>query len=341
MPVHTPVIEELDVATASDADLRALNAVDNALEQEAHPGDPVKPDPQGVLDIRCWPSYRRERRWVVREDDRIVATGATVVEEVLDNRHLAEIDIRVVPDARRRGLASALLPDLVATARAWGRTSLYAEVRVGGPGERLATRLGAKQAMVARRSRCVVSELDRDLLTGWVTDAPARAPAYELVRWEGPVPDDLLEAYVDLLHVMNDAPTDDLDVEDEQMTPERLRVFEAGMLAKGRDLRTAVIRHRPTGELVGLTEVQLNRLWPATAYQGNTAVAPAHRGRSLGRWLKAAMALHLLDEQPDLQQLFTWNAASNGPMLDINVAMGFRPYEEWGVWQVQAAAIPF
>ena len=340
MPVRSPAIEELDLATAGDADVLAVHALETALEQEAHPGDPIKPDSQAIPDLRHWPSYRRERRWVVRDGGRIVACGAVAVEDVLDNQHLAEIDLRVHPDVRRRGLAAALLPHLVATAQAWGRTSLYAESRLGHPGEELARRLGARRGMVARRSRCLAADIDRDLLAGWVADAARRAPEYELVWWDGACPDDLLEPYVDLLAVMNDAPIDDLDIEDEQMTPDRLRDFEAGFLAKGRDFRVAVVRHRPTGQLVGLTEVHVNRHWPATVHQGNTGVVPEHRGRSLGRWLKGAMALRLLDEQPALEQVFTWNAASNGPMLDINVAMGFRPYDDWGVWQVEAAALP-
>ena len=337
--VSSPVVEELDIATAGDADVLAIHALETAIEQEAHPGDPVKPDAQALLDLRVWPSYRRERRWVVRDAGRIVASGFVAVEDVLDNQHLAEFDIRVLPEARRRGLGSALVPLLVGAARAWGRTSLYAEVRVGSAGEAFAARLGFERRMLDRRSRLLTAELDRALLEGWVAEAAVRAPDHELVWWEGPCPDELLDAYVDLLAVMNDAPIDDLDIEDEQMTPDRLRAFEAGQLAGGRDFRIVVARHRPSGDLTGVTEVHLNRHWPATAYQGNTCVAPAHRGLGLGRLLKGAMALRLLDEHPALEQVFTWNAASNAHMLDINVAMGFQPYEQWGGWQVETAAL--
>ena len=182
MPVTTPVLEELDVAAATDADVLALHALETAIEQEAHPGDPVKPDAQALLDLRVWPSYRHERRWVVRDAGRIVASGSVVIEDVLDNQHLAEIDLRVHPGARRRGLATALLPKLVETARAWGRTSLYAEIRVGRAGEACACDLvepvGRTQPTVSHHLSVLV---DAGLLTrekrgkwAWFRPVPER-----------------------------------------------------------------------------------------------------------------------------------------------------------------------
>jgi hypothetical protein len=35
----------------------------------------------------------------------------------------------------------------------------------------------------------------------------------------------------------------------------------------------------------------------------NTAVAPAHRGRALGEWLKAAMTQKVIDELPAARSL--------------------------------------
>jgi hypothetical protein len=77
----------------------------------------------------------------------------------------------------------------------------------------------------------------------------------------------------------------------------------------------------------------LPRTWTRIAWQGDTGVWPKHRERGLGRWLKAVNALRLLDEQPEVEFIDTWNAGSNEAMLAINVAMGFRPLENWGIWQ--------
>ena len=60
-----------------------------------------------------------------------------------------------------------------------------------------------------------------------------------------------------------------------------------------------------------------------------------HRNLGLGRWLKAANALRLLDERPEVTTIETWNAGVNAAMLAINHAMGFQPVAEWQEWTLQ------
>jgi GNAT superfamily N-acetyltransferase len=88
-------------------------------------------------------------------------------------------------------------------------------------------------------------------------------------------------------------------------------------------------RHDETGELAGYSELIFTprRRW--LGEQGDTAVDPAHRERGLGRWLKAANILRLLDEKPDVRAVETWNDGSNAAMLSINEAMGFRQTSMW------------
>ena len=73
-----------------------------------------------------------------------------------------------------------------------------------------------------------------------------------------------------------------------------------------------------TGDWVGLTDIVVNSAAPERVHVGNTAVEPAHRGRALGKWLKAAMTQQALDELPAAHWLVTSNAASNEAMLSIN-----------------------
>ena len=72
---------------------------------------------------------------------------------------------------------------------------------------------------------------------------------------------------------------------------------------------------------------------PEIGNQGDTAVVPRHRGRGLGRWLKAANLEAVRRAHSKLRSVYTYNAASNRWMLDINVAMGFRPYRTFVVHQ--------
>jgi GNAT superfamily N-acetyltransferase len=68
--------------------------------------------------------------------------------------------------------------------------------------------------------------------------------------------------------------------------------------------------------------------------QGFTGVRADARGRGLGKWLKAAMLLHVREIYPGLQTVITGNASSNGPMLAINKAMGFKQHRAGNEYQI-------
>jgi RimJ/RimL family protein N-acetyltransferase len=69
-------------------------------------------------------------------------------------------------------------------------------------------------------------------------------------------------------------------------------------------------------------------------HQGFTGVRTDGRGRGLGKWLKAAMLLHVCEVYPNLEWVVTENAGSNAPMLAINTRMGFRLYKAGTEYQI-------
>ncbi|HET9770127.1 MAG TPA: GNAT family N-acetyltransferase [Acidimicrobiia bacterium] len=335
-------LEPIDPATASDADLAALAALETALEREALPGEPVAPLRHTVAEFRHALPFRVRKNWVVRQGGRsgeIVARGAVSYNDVPENRNHAAIWLAVHPDVRGLGLGGALLDRAVRTAREWGCSMLDFGARVGGPGEPFLRSVGAELRLVERRSRCRTAGIDRDLLEGWVRRAGERAAGYSLVAWDGPCPDELLPAFVELKAVMNTAPLEAFEWEDERITPAQWRQIEATNAARAIETWQLCARHDDSGELAGYTELAFPTLWPAAAWQEDTGVWPKHRDRGLGRWLKAANALRLLDERPDIEFIDTWNAGSNEAMLGINVAMGFEPLENWGEWQAGTEAV--
>ena len=96
-----------------------------------------------------------------------------------------------------------------------------------------------------------------------------------------------------------------------------------------------VARHDASGDYAGLTELFFDDpARPERCFQGNTGVDPAHRDKGLGRWLKGANALRLLEEKPEVEWIDTWNQDQNRPMLNINEAMGFRPHRMYTEWQI-------
>ena len=63
-------------------------------------------------------------------------------------------------------------------------------------------------------------------------------------------------------------------------------------------------------------------------WQGLTGVRDVHRGRGLGKWLKAEMLLRVRRDFPEVRVVSTGNASSNEAMLSINERLGFRTHKE-------------
>lgn len=242
-----------------------------------------------------------------------------------DNVDLAWLWLVVHPDHRRRGVGSALLEHAFTTARELGRT------KVGIDGwdssdapAAFAARHGFTWASQAINRRQVLSEVDRADVRRMYVDAAAAAHDYELVRIEGRTPDELLDQVAEMVAAINDAPLDELDLEDEVFPPERVRRYEETQALNGNRVYRLVARHRETGALAGHTVVAVEAERPAIGAQHDTSVVRAHRGHRLGLLLKAGMVLWLAEAEPTLETVDTWNAESNDHMIAVNEQLGYR-----------------
>ena len=256
--------------------------------------------------------------------DGAAVAGGTVATSEHDNLHLAWLGFQVHPDHRRRGYGTAMLEHLVAETRAQGRTSIGTDGWENDATRGFAVRHGFKEGSRAVQRRQLLAALDWAEIEGLHARSGAQASAYELVRREGRTPDDELAAMADLTAAINDAPTDDLDIEDEVFSPERVRGYEDAQLAKGHRLYRVFARHRETGDLAGHTVVVVDGERPQLAEQHDTSVVGAHRGHRLGMLLKTDMNLWLRDVEPQLTEISTWNAESNDFMIGVNEALGYR-----------------
>jgi hypothetical protein len=127
-----------------------------------------------------------------------------------------------------------------------------------------------------------------------------------------------------------------LELEPEQMTPERIRADEALFAASGRSKLTTVALS-PSGEAVAYSELVVPAHDPGRVYQWGTLVRRAHRGHRLGQATKALNLLRFQRSHPGSALLVTYNAEVNAHMVSINEAMGFRPVERLGEYQRQLA----
>lgn len=173
------------------------------------------------------------------------------------------------------------------------------------------------------------------LLTELEAQAASKASGdYHLISWQDRTPEEFIAGHCTLQQAMStDAPSAGLDVEGTDYTPQRLAHFEDSLNERGRGYLVVAAQHNETGEIAGFTRVEYELDNPVPVFQEETLVLNAHRGHSLGMWVKAAMLQQLTQLRPDAQRLHTWNAGENSYMLNINVALGFTKRGISSAWQ--------
>jgi mycothiol synthase len=229
---------------------------------------------------------------------------------------LAIASVTVHPDHRRRGLGTALLRVLAAAAA--GRQCLFAEgLRDGSAGQAWADALGFAVVQRTLQLALDLRTADRDR---WQVPAPS---GYRLAEWTGRTPGELLASYAAARNTILEAPHGTMSFSEPEWTPDRIRDDEAAARAQRCELQVAAAIHEPSGEVAGLTYLEIHPSRPQVAVQQDTAVVPGHRGHQLGAWVKAANLRRLTRDHPGVATINTSNAAENEHMLRVNERLGF------------------
>ncbi len=281
--------------------------------------------------------------WDGDPDDVAVAHGAggcvvgvlQVSQPRWDNTHLGAVQVTVDPSSRRQGLGRALFEAGVDKVREQGRDVLLSGCFDDTSGVGFLEAMGLKRASQEAERRLDLWALDERRLREECAAATAAAAAYELISMQGAVPEEQLDAIAEMTAAINDAPTDDLELEDEVFSPERIRAFETAQAARGRRFYRLVARMRSSGELVGHTMVAVEGDQPWWGWQFDTTVVAEHRGHRLGLLLKIAMLRWLASDEPQLRTVETWNATSNAHMVHVNEVLGYRVVAHATEWQTR------
>lgn len=266
--------------------------------------------------------------------------GAALSELPLtDNTHVASLELWVLPQTRRRGVATLLLEELTGRAQAAGRTTQMTELdeppALAGrsPGRAFGERHGFALALdeVRRDLRLPVDPARLDTLEAGC--APY-ARGYRISTWRDRVPDELLGDRAELARQMStDAPLGDLSWHEEAWDGGRVRRREQLLARQGRAMLGGGAVHEESGVLVAFTEMAVPLAAPDRVHQWETLVVGAHRGHRLGTLVKTAVVRRLAGEFPTARTLSTSNARSNGPMIAVNEALGFVPNGTIGTWE--------
>jgi GNAT superfamily N-acetyltransferase len=366
-------IERLAIPAALDAeggdDFAQSAAVGNAVEHHLWGHDDFATDVEDRI-LMAQPTPEREYvLGVARAEGRIVG-NARISIPLRDNLQAAYVQLEVLPGKRRQGIASALLAFAEQQLTLRGRTTImsWSDARMGvdgdadadagvavverlvpptgagwypaaDPAARLAVGRGFDLVQVDRQSVLHLAEVrsdrGRDTLLRQEAEARARgSEGYGLVRWVDRCPEDRVEDYALLRRRMStDPPLGGFVQQEELWDAGRIRREEERSLAAGTSTLVEAVLHRESGRLVGHTILERFDSRPAVVYQEDTLVLDEHRGHRLGMWLKASNLRRAADSWTDAERIYTWNAEENSFMLEVNVALGFRPSGRTAGWQ--------
>jgi mycothiol synthase len=332
-----PDLVEFLPASASRDEWARYHAYRRLRRAEFRPDEPLPPDE--VIELRQKrPDPHQWRRWFHTVDGDVVvgeleAEGARPESpEYATNSHLLWTEGYVLEAHRRRGIARSWLPRVLELMDEHGATVVgtWTEDETG---HGMLRGLGAAPKLTSRQSRLDLRQLDWEMVASWVAEAEAGSAGARLELHTPWVPDDRLDEYCAAMNeLMNTMPFEGLDHGDIVMSPAGVREWRARMSATGTVNPTCLVRDAD-GSIVGMTDTLKHAYEPGLVRQNFTGVHPRARGRGLGRWLKAAMLLHLRERYPDTIWVSTENAGSNEPMLAINHGLGFRLHRTFTVYQ--------
>lgn len=169
-------------------------------------------------------------------------------------------------------------------------------------------------------ARLVLADAD---LTEITRLAELPHPGYRLTAWEGAVPPELARSYADSRRAMDDMPMEDTDYGTVVWDVDRVLAAAEAVAGRGDLLHTVAVLDTADGSVVGFSELVAPGDGRGDAQHYGTAVLPEHRGRGLGRWMKAESIRRARRHHPGLTGLVTDTATGNTPMLAINDELGY------------------
>jgi GNAT superfamily N-acetyltransferase len=328
----------VDPTTAPHEFWTRYHAYRRLRHAETRPDDPLQPDDIVEMDMKRDDPFEIKYRYeMVRDGVMLGWFAATTAKpgspEYETNKHILWADASVHADHRRQGLGRLWIPLALELMDRHGCTTLSMGTEEDS-GHAFLKWMGAEGRFSGAENRLKVSEVDLGMLRQWTEDAVRLSPDTRLETYDDFMPEEMWEDYCPQLTAMlNTMPWEEMDHGDIVVTPEQLAEWYGRMKMQGM-LEYTMLTREPDGVISGITDMSFAPFRAKMIHQGFTGVRADARGRGLGKWLKAAMLLHVLEIYPDLEWVVTENAGSNAPMLAINTQMGFKRYRAGTEYQI-------
>ncbi|MGF3054028.1 GNAT family N-acetyltransferase [Microbacterium sp. YY-03] len=349
-PTIRPYVIPTSVDATDAGDFLAMVDVRNRIYREISGADDEFMTASELLP-NFWADEYTKRHFLIVELDGVVVGRVGVDLPLEGDSHVAFWSIELIEDVWGQGIGTAAYDVVEQIACDAGRTSLqsWAEHPASDaprlepptgfgyvPKDHIARfylRHGYSLEQVERKS---LFDLQGDLsaVDRIGREARVAASAYEVVQWMLPTPAEFVAGYCLMKERMvTDAPSADMEFDEESWDEARLRKMESRILDGERTQLVTAARHRVTGELCAFNELNIPLDHTLTTHQNDTLVLSDHRGHRLGALVKSAGILRLREIAPDSPRIITWNAEENRPMLSINEELGFYPAAHIGAWK--------
>jgi GNAT superfamily N-acetyltransferase len=327
--VQDVVVRLLDIH--DDAEVAAAHEATNASKKYQRPWGKTWSLREMTVALRSESTVERLEPIVALVDGR-VAGLVLLWFPLLDNTKFTWAELDVDPALRGRGAGSALIERAVERTRAEGRRTVLVETNVpddareGHPHARFAERHGFTYANTEIR-RVLDVPLDAGRLRELAAAAAGHHEGYRIEFHPAALPDELVPSYCECWNQLAvDAPTGEVDFEEEALSPQTYAEELGRLQAQGRSmLHTVAVA--PSGEVVAYNDLVVSADDPDEVMQWGTLVRKDHRGHRLGMAVKVRGLQGLAEVAPESKRVQTCNAEQNAHMVGVNVELGFRRVE--------------
>lgn len=331
------VVKTFVPAKVSQEVWNQYHELNEELSLELYPDDPL-PKHEVVVGELCYedPDFN-ETKWLIYKDEsekELIAFCAfeyykDTFPKYEEHKENSYFEIKIRNEFRRKGLGTKLLKEIISHLENAG--CKYSTTKTKYPsGFSFSEKLGGKIINKMTENRLDFKNVDWNQVETWIREGEKRNPEVKLESFFG-VSEINIEEYAEILtELMSEVPTleEDEERDKEIITPNRFREYVQFLARKKYKLFT-LRTIESDGKVSGLTEIRFSDINnPEIIEQALTGVRSIHRGRGLGKWLKAAMLVYIRESFPKAKHFITGNANHNAPMLSINNRLGFKPYRQ-------------